>query len=110
MPVNNWGNGLQNDAPRSPEALRLDENATTWLIVAVAGFFVGVMFVTGPIAWYQASRLSESYRAQGLEPSQNANAARIIGMISTILGVIALVTACVIGMATALLVIRQHHH
>lgn len=109
MPVNNWGSGLAPERSRSPAAAQLDSDATLWLIVAAAGFFVGTMFITGPLAWYQANKLGDAYRALGMEPSSNANAARVIGMVSTIVGVIVLVAVCAVAMVAAALVIRQHH-
>lgn len=122
MPVNNW-NEPQNpqppvnawnspqpyaQSPVNPEITRLESDSQLWLIVAVAGFFVGTMIITGPLSWYQGNKLCERYRALGAAPSQNANAARIIGMITTIFSALLMLVGVAMVMAFVVFAAANH--
>ena len=83
--------------PRSAELARLAQETRTWTIVVAIGWFVGFMWVLGPLAWYQASRIAEGYAAVGVQPPQEHRNLRLIGMITTILSAIfAALTALVV--------------
>ncbi len=56
-----------------------------WLCVAAAGFFFGVLFVTGPLAWYFGSKLRGQYRRMGFPPNGAATVAMILGIVETAL-------------------------
>jgi hypothetical protein len=77
--------------PVNPALADLDNQAMTWLIVAAAGFFVGVGFVTGPLAWIYGGRLRAKYLSMGLPINQNATIAWVIGIVSTALFALAVV-------------------
>lgn len=74
--------------PRSAEMARLAEETRTWTIVAAIGWFVGFMWVLGPLAWYQAARIGDAYAALGVAPPQEQRTLRLIGMITTVLSVV----------------------
>lgn len=83
--------------PRAAELARLAGETRTWTIVVAIGWFVGFMWVLGPLAWYQASRIAEGYAAAGVQPPQEHRNLRLIGMITTILSAIfAALTALVV--------------
>jgi hypothetical protein len=91
------GHGPQGYGP-DPRVTDLESQSTTWLIVGAVGFFLGVGFVTGPLAWFQGARLRNQYRQLGLPPGSNATGAWIIGIVST-----ALFALAAIGIALMLL-------
>jgi hypothetical protein len=62
----------------------LNNQATMWLIVAIAGFWFGAGFVTGPLAWIYGGRLRDKYRALGLAPSSSATGAWGVGIATAI--------------------------
>jgi len=66
----------------------LENRATVWLVVGLAGFFLGFSLITGPLGWIFGAQLRAQYRAMGLEPSQNATAAWIVGIVATALSVL----------------------
>lgn len=68
-----------------PRLHSLGEASTTWLIVAIAGFWLGFGFITGPLVWVKAKAVREGYRALGVEPSGSSTAAYVIGLISSLL-------------------------
>lgn len=68
-----------------PRVKELNDQSTTWLIVAIAGFWFGFGFVTGPLAWLKANSIRQNYRSMGLQPSGTSTAAKIIGMVSALL-------------------------
>lgn len=83
--------------PRAAELARLAGETRTWTIVVAIGWFVGFMWVLGPLAWYQASRIAEGYAAVGVQPPQEHRNLRLLGMITTILSAIfAALTALVV--------------
>lgn len=83
--------------PRSAELARLAQETRTWTIVVAIGWFVGFMWVLGPLAWYQASRIAEGYAAIGVTPPQEHRNLRLIGMITSILSaVFAAITALIV--------------
>ena len=83
-----------------PRVKDLNDQSTTWLIVAIAGFWLGFGWVTGPLAWVKASRIRNQYRQMGMAPSGNATGAYIVGIISTVLFAFVLLAVFgLIGMA-----------
>ena len=68
----------------------LDRSGVIWLIVAIVGFFLGLMVITGPLVWWQTSRLSNRFRTAGLSPSGPTSVAHVLGILTTILGVLSL--------------------
>lgn len=81
-----------------PRIKELNDQSNTWLIVAIIGFWVGVGFVTGPLCWMKANGVRSNYRAMGMQPSGASTAAMIIGMVSTLVYVMAMLA--VIGIFT----------
>ena len=62
----------------------LDDQSLIWLIVGCAGFFFGLGFVTGPLAWIFGSRLRKQYVERSVEPNGMATAAWIVGICTTV--------------------------
>ena len=84
--------------PRMARAAQLAESARTWLIVCGVGWFVGFMWITGPLAWYQSGEFSREFAALGLAPPSEVTNLRLLGIVTTIfvaIGVI--VTMLMIG-------------
>lgn len=78
--------GWQHGAQQAPSEIdKIDKDGQTWLIVAIAGWFFGVMWATGPLAWYMAGGLRKRAEELGAEEPSNVKYARIAGMVSTIL-------------------------
>lgn len=73
-----------------PRVKDLNDQSTTWLIVGLAGFWLGFGFITGPLAWVKGSRLRANYRSMGLPPSGTATGAWIVGIVSTAMFAMAL--------------------
>lgn len=67
-----------------PRIKELNDQSNTWLIVAIAGFWLGFGFVTGPLAWMKANNIRRNYRSMGMQPSGTSTAAMIIGMVTSI--------------------------
>ena len=62
------------------------------MVAVLAGWFLAIMWVTGPLGWYMGSKLCKQYEALGMDASMQAKVAKIGGMITTalvILGVLA---------------------
>jgi hypothetical protein len=76
---------------QDPRVAKLESDANTWLLVGIIGFWVGMSWVSGPLAWVMAGRVRSQYLALGLAPSSTATAAWVIGIISTILTVLTVV-------------------
>jgi len=72
-------------APVDPRVARLKEHGTTWLIVTVLGFAVGLGWLTGPLAWYKSAKIRAEYRALGMTPCGNVSAAWVISIVTTVL-------------------------
>ena len=72
-----------------PRIKELNDQSNTWLIVAIIGFWVGVGFVTGPLSWIKANGIRSNYRSMGMQPSGASTAAMIIGMVSSLVYVMA---------------------
>lgn len=67
------------------ELRSLEDSSQLWLLVAAAGFWFGFGWITGPLAWYQGSRIRSQYRALGHHPCSSANWARGLGIASTLI-------------------------
>lgn len=81
-----------------PRVKELNDQSNTWLIVAIVGFWLSLGFVTGPLAWMKANGIRRNYRAMGMQPSGTSTAAMIVGMVSTLVYVMAILA--IIGMFT----------
>lgn len=79
-----YGYGPGSAPPVSPTK-ELDDQSLIWLCVAGAGFFFGLLFVTGPLAWFFGAKLRTRYRLMGFEPNGAATAAMIVGIVETAL-------------------------
>ncbi len=74
---------------QDPRIKELGDQSNTWLIVAIVGFWLGVGFVTGPLSWMKANGVRRNYRSMGMQPSGASTGAMIIGMVSTLVYVMA---------------------
>ncbi len=81
-----------------PRVKELNDQSNTWLIVAIVGFWLGFGFVTGPLSWMKANGIRRNYRSMGMQPSGSSTGAMIVGMISTLVYVMAVLA--VIAMFT----------
>ena len=79
--------------PPSPTA-SLDNELQTWLVVTCIGWFVGFMWVTGPLGWWKANDLRDKYAAMGAPEPSNVNALRLLGIVTTIVSALGIVAAC----------------
>lgn len=80
--------------PPTPPTAALDNELQTWLVVACIGWFVGFMWITGPLGWWKANDLRGKYAALGAPEPSNLNALRLIGIITTVMCVAGFVVAC----------------
>ena len=91
--------------PRMARAAQLAESARNWLIICGIGWFVGFMWITGPLAWYQSSQFARDFETMGMAPPSEVTNLRLLGIITTIfVGVglvvgVAVVAMMVIGFA-----------
>jgi hypothetical protein len=67
------------------ELSSLDDDGQLWLLVAAAGFWIGLGFITGPLAWYFGSKLRAKYRELGHHPGSSTNWAWGLGIASTLI-------------------------
>lgn len=86
------------------ELAALEEKGTLWLLAAAGGFFLGLGWITGPLAWYFGGKLRGRYRALGLHPAPSANWAWGLGLASTVIYVCSLVSLVVFILFVALAV------
>jgi ABC-type multidrug transport system permease subunit len=99
------GYAAPNFDPRMARAAQIAESARNWLIICAVGWFVGFMWITGPLAWYQSNKFRKEFESLGLAPTSDVNNLRLLGIITTIfvaLGFVVLffvVLAAVIGFA-----------
>jgi len=70
--------------PRMARAAQLAESARNWLIICGIGWFVGFMWITGPLAWYQANQFARDFQTMGLAPPSEVTNLRLLGIITTI--------------------------
>ena len=78
-----WNGGF-GGAPH-PDLAKIDSDGQTWLVVGIVGWFIGAVFITGPLAWYMGTQLQQRCEQMGVEPPSNVKYAKMVGMISTIL-------------------------
>ena len=71
--------------PGNGELRTLEDNSQLWLLVAAAGFWFGFGWITGPLAWYQGSKIRSQYRALGHHPCTSANWAWGLGIATTLI-------------------------
>lgn len=74
----------------------LDSELQTWLVVACVGWFVGFMWLTGPLGWWKANDLRARYAALRAPEPSNVNVLRLLGIVTTVLSVLGMVTVCVV--------------
>ncbi len=96
-PYDPYGMPPQYD-PRMARAAQLAQSARTWLIVCGIGWFVGFMWITGPLAWYQSAQFLREFQGLGLPPPSDVTNLRLLGIITTVmLGVLVLAVMAVVA-------------
>jgi hypothetical protein len=71
--------------PGDLELRKLEDDSQLWLLVAAAGFWFGFGWITGPLAWYQGSKIRRQYRTLGHHPCTSANWAYGLGIVTTLI-------------------------
>ncbi len=84
-----WTNPVGGEDPLVKDA---EDNALLWLCVGGGGFWFGLGWITGPIAWYMAGKLRRDLRARGHEPSTMLTAAYVVGILTSIVSWLAILT------------------
>ena len=79
-----------------PRVKELGDQSNTWLIVSIVGFWLGFGFVTGPLSWMKANSIRRNYRSMGMQPSGTSTAAMIIGMVSSLVYVFAVLAVVMV--------------
>jgi hypothetical protein len=82
-----WQQGPAPDATLT----KLNSDSQMWMIVAIAGFFFGFGWISGPLCWYMGNKLKQQYQAIGQAPSSSAELTYWGGIITTALMVLAIV-------------------
>jgi hypothetical protein len=82
-------------SPQQVEYQRLESETRTWLIVGAIGWFVGFMWITGPLTWYQSSQIRNGYQRIGAHVPENVNTLRLLGIVTTVISVV--LTLVVVG-------------
>lgn len=67
------------------ELSSLEDDGQLWLLVAAGGFWIGLGWITGPLAWYFGSKLRSKYRELGHHPGSSTNWAWGLGIASTLI-------------------------
>lgn len=80
----------------SSQLSSVEDNALIWLIVGAAGFWFGFGWLTGPLGWYFGAQARAKFRALGREPSNKANGAWIIGIVTTVISYAAIALVMVV--------------
>jgi hypothetical protein len=73
----------------SDDMREVENNSLLWLIVGAVGFWFGLGWLTGPLGWYFGGQARNKYAALGRTPSSKANAAWIVGIVTTVLSYLA---------------------
>lgn len=73
------------------EMREVENNSLLWLIVGAVGFWFGLGWLTGPLGWYFGGQARNKYAALGRPPSSKANAAWIVGIVTTVISYLAVV-------------------
>jgi hypothetical protein len=71
------------------ELREVENNSLLWLILAGIGFWFGLGWLTGPLAWYYGAKARGRYLALGRAPSGKADGAWIVGIVTTVLSYLA---------------------
>lgn len=86
------------DDPRQTKLNDLQTKARILLLVAAVGIMTGFAWITGPLSWYFGRHLRREYEAIGEAPIPAANWAYGVGVVSSIVSAIALLS----GLAAAI--------
>ncbi|MEX1365902.1 MAG: hypothetical protein AB1Z98_22430 [Nannocystaceae bacterium] len=65
-----------------PQEHELDAQWRAFLFVAVAGWFLGILFITGPLCWIQGRRIRKGYQALSVPVAQGASVVEWLGVLS----------------------------
>ncbi len=83
-----WQQGPAPDAALT----KLNSDSQMWMIVAIAGFFFGFGWISGPLCWYMGGQLRQQYANIGQPASSSADIAYWGGIVTTALIVIGIVS------------------
>jgi hypothetical protein len=97
--------GYPQNQPGTDKAF--EQRAITWMFVGIAGFVFGFILLTGPLCWYQGSKMRQEQQQCGIIKNGYVEATYWIGVVSTILVLLAVAAvgfifiAMVIGFSIA---------
>lgn len=81
------------DMARETQLREMQQNGLMWLLAGVIGFFFGFGWISGPLAWYFGGKLRKDYKAMGVEPTNEATGAWVVGIVTTAITWLAILAA-----------------
>ena len=95
------GGGYGGYDPRAARLAELTQSAHNWLLLCALGWFLGFMWISGPLAWYQATQFRRVIEGFGAAvPSQVSNL-RLFGIVTTVISVVLMLVGVVVVLAMA---------
>ncbi len=80
----------------APQKSRYEQDGLLWLLVGAIGFFFGASLITGPLGWYFGNKLKREADDEHAVIPDVLAAARIVGIVTTLLTYIGLIVALVV--------------
>ncbi|MEM9692463.1 MAG: hypothetical protein AAGA56_07965, partial [Myxococcota bacterium] len=85
-----------------PALAEIEERAQTALIIAAVGWFVGLMFICGPVAWVMAHKLKRRCFELGIPAPSKVQNAYLAGLITSILSLLGAMVLLGIAIAVSI--------
>lgn len=76
---------------RTATEVSLDKDGLLWLLVGAVGFFFGMAWISGPLAWYFSRRLKAEAEDARVKVPDTLRAAHVVGIVTTVITYIAFV-------------------
>ncbi len=70
--------------PRQARGAEILQSARNWLLICALGWFLGFMWITGPLAWYQATQFQRETEGLGMGTPSEVSNLRLFGILTTI--------------------------
>jgi len=96
--------------PRAARGAEILASARNWLLICALGWFLGFMWISGPLAWYQATQFRRETEGLGMgNPSEVSNL-RLFGIITTVFSALMmLVGVAVLVLVFGFFAVGGHH-
>lgn len=85
--------GKPSDDARADDLAR---DTQTWTLLVILSWFMGMMWIAGPVAWLRSTQIAQRHRRLGMPITAQLNTLRLLAMTTTIVVLVGFASVCAV--------------